>query len=235
MGGLGALIVKGVAAFFLLITLLIGGHAHFASQWKKDMKEADFQLKCDGVDEARKVGNWIVKVAKAFKFEVKEVPKCPKHALALEAVFITFCVICLVVGIVMIIIGVWKGERRIRILDAGWSVISGIVIIIAGILMILAALAIDNFRRYGQTDEFWEKANDYKETVESVAESIPGVGTLVKIFSKAATKGFKLEIHPKVEREKDLYMNKIAAGGFAIFTGCFYFIVSCVIFFLSKN
>ncbi|OXA48890.1 uncharacterized protein LOC110854995 [Folsomia candida] len=113
-------IAKIVCLVVLFIATVVGCHAHFNNIFKDwwDVK---------GVPEA-----------------CKAVKACPSNAMAMERTFVAFTIIFVILSVISIVASFVIDAGKLRLPDAGYHAVAGLLLFISGILLIAAASQIDD-------------------------------------------------------------------------------------------
>jgi len=162
--------IKVIAAVILFVAFVIGIHAHYEGEFTKYYKGENV-TKCENANDLKNKTEGLTKnlgsdpkIQDQIKIKETDIPTCPTGAVPLELTFIAFTGILFVASVVMIILGMVVGQRTIKICDSFYSALAGILILIAGILMIVSACWIDKYRSGGWFDK------ETPETKKIVAE-----------------------------------------------------------------
>jgi len=201
--GFCVLILKVVAAGLLFLAFVLGVVGHVDSKWTKDWNDDSTKFK----ENCEKSAGASAEEIKSYKQSYKKDPDLfPTYVIPMELVFIIFTIILFIVSCVMIVMGLVQGQREIKGCDGAYSAIAGILIIVCGILMVIAAVRVDRYLRGGVSE------NEYIASLKKVG------------VSEDKTK----EDIKKTREENKLFL-KAFAGALALFDGIFYLVVCCVI------
>ncbi|OXA37512.1 hypothetical protein Fcan01_27762 [Folsomia candida] len=138
-----------------------------------------------------------------FADECKELSECPSEAIPMERTFVALTIICLILSTFS--------------LDAGYHGLAGVLLLISGILMIVAAIKIDDaiMDATGLGGLSW-KLSSATSMLLSTLKSPPTGKDIVS------------DVKDEIRKELKFY-NKLAGGGLAIIDGILYFVAAGII------
>ncbi|OXA42493.1 uncharacterized protein LOC110859516 [Folsomia candida] len=194
----GPVVIKVVALVVLFVATVVGCHAHFNNAFKDawDM---------DGYPELCKL-----------------VDTCPKSAMPMEKTFVALTIICLILSTISLVAGFLMDMKKFKGPDAGYHVLAGVLLFIAGILLIVAAVKIDEFILDG-LDQLGGGG------FGTSSSSISAEGKLLSSFtSPQMAKALPDEIKTEARKQLKFY-NKLAGGSLAIIDGILYFVAAGLI------
>ncbi|OXA48692.1 uncharacterized protein LOC110855028 [Folsomia candida] len=115
------IILKIVSLVVLFIAMVVGCHAHFNNTWTTLWGTENYPEVCK-----------------------KTFANCPSSAMGMERTFVAFTIIIFVLSIANIVVGFLIDPKKNKIPDTGYHAVAGVILLIAGCLMIAAARGIDS-------------------------------------------------------------------------------------------